>query len=488
VADIIRAWGLAVAAFWAVLAAASVAKADVVLTSVDTRISTKVRTDNATGGCVAPSGEDFVVVWAERRRTAPLYRLLLQRFSPTGAIVGTRHELAASNSEIPEAPAIASTGPGGSFVVTWLVHTSTEHRVVGCRYGGDLAPLGDVFDVSSDTNVEAAHVAAADDGSFVVAWTTWTTMVGTSLYARRFSSGGEPLFDPVLVAAPERRQFNRFAVSSAPNGDFVVAWSQSSLLPNVVIQHTTEAALFAANGVKTAVLEMEPTLGVQGRDGLDVAHASDGGFVVLYDDGQYGDASSQGPYDVFGRPFGPDGGARAGASQISEREPLAGNDGWAIRAARTADDGFVVAWTTGRGQASPDGRDSFIHGRHIDGTGTPKGREFFVAEQHTIYSLQMGDIAANGADLFFAWDVPFKTVWGRSARWVESIVCGDATLDGTVGPTDALFALQSSVGTEFCSAVVCDVDSDGAIRLSDALRILRATAGSGDELICPASD
>jgi hypothetical protein len=63
--------------------------------------------------------------------------------------------------------------------------------------------------------------------------------------------------------------------------------------------------------------------------------------------------------------------------------------------------------------------------------------------------------------------------------------CGDPSDDNKVTASDALLALQTSVGTKFCENCICDVNNDGSTTASDALRVLRIAVGSPAPLECP---
>ena len=65
-------------------------------------------------------------------------------------------------------------------------------------------------------------------------------------------------------------------------------------------------------------------------------------------------------------------------------------------------------------------------------------------------------------------------------------VCGDGNVDGNVTATDALFALNTSVGAGACQACRCDVDATGSVTATDALRILNAAVGVPVSLNCVA--
>ena len=65
-------------------------------------------------------------------------------------------------------------------------------------------------------------------------------------------------------------------------------------------------------------------------------------------------------------------------------------------------------------------------------------------------------------------------------------LCGDGNDDGGVTATDALLALNTSVGAQSCQACRCDVNGAGGITATDALIILNAAVSVPVTLSCPA--
>jgi hypothetical protein len=65
-------------------------------------------------------------------------------------------------------------------------------------------------------------------------------------------------------------------------------------------------------------------------------------------------------------------------------------------------------------------------------------------------------------------------------------LCGSPTgnPDGPLAG-DALFVLRAAVGLVGCADCLCDVDSNGRVATSDALRVLQAAVGNGGDLSCP---
>jgi len=60
---------------------------------------------------------------------------------------------------------------------------------------------------------------------------------------------------------------------------------------------------------------------------------------------------------------------------------------------------------------------------------------------------------------------------------------GDATEDGAVTATDALYALNAAVGLAPCALDVCDASADGTLSAVYALRILQFAIGADVELL-----
>lgn len=78
----------------------------------------------------------------------------------------------------------------------------------------------------------------------------------------------------------------------------------------------------------------------------------------------------------------------------------------------------------------------------------------------------------------------FGEACNASCQWVA---CGDPNDSGTVTVADARFLLRAALGLEFCDLSVGDVDSNGRVDTTDALRLLSYTTHTGQvQLACPA--
>jgi hypothetical protein len=75
---------------------------------------------------------------------------------------------------------------------------------------------------------------------------------------------------------------------------------------------------------------------------------------------------------------------------------------------------------------------------------------------------------------------------GAPELYIEGLcVCGAPVSAANPTATDALYALQAAIGTKDCRLCECDVNSDGRLAATDALRILSRATGQNVTLSCP---
>jgi hypothetical protein len=80
------------------------------------------------------------------------------------------------------------------------------------------------------------------------------------------------------------------------------------------------------------------------------------------------------------------------------------------------------------------------------------------------------------------------TAWSfldEAAYAGDPAICGDASGDGEVKASDAMFTLQSAVGTHDCPLLRCDCNASGSVTASDAMDILKTSVGIPVDLRCP---
>ena len=151
---------------------------------------------------------DFIVVWSGGGIAG-------QRFSSNGEFAGPEFDIAAAGSR----PAV-DLDAEGNFVVTW----QHDGAIYGRRFTADGKPLGPPFqvDIVKTGSPNAAAVAVDGDGDFVVAWDNGR---GHAIQGRFFASDGTP-GEGFLIA---NGTHDNPALSSLPDGGFLLAWHGSSL-------------------------------------------------------------------------------------------------------------------------------------------------------------------------------------------------------------------------------------------------------------------
>lgn len=152
-----------------------------------------------------------------------------QRFTAGGGAAGGNFRVNA-NTGAKQYNAAVAVAADGSFVVT---HTDDNNSRFVAAQRFTAAGVGqgqfavDPGDTTSGTDQDASAVAAADDGSFVVAWSGSGS--SSRVAVRRFGADGTPAgatfrADP---AATKEQGVPRVAADGA--GDFLVAWQDNAI-------------------------------------------------------------------------------------------------------------------------------------------------------------------------------------------------------------------------------------------------------------------
>jgi hypothetical protein len=305
-----------------------------------------------------------------------------------------------------------------------------DYDIYGRRLTATGATTGAEFRVNAATadDQQAPSVAAASNGTFVVAWQAFGAQTGDDeILARAFDGTASPLAAAKRVNANTDGDQSAPSVAAAPDGTFVVAWQ------------TYDASGFDS--------------GISARR-VDATAQSLGGEITV--------------------------------NTTTDDEQVAPEI-----AADDAGSGFVVTWAS-RGQDDPADPVSFgVIARAFDASGAPLGDETIVNES-TIDDQEDVAIAALGSGGFaMAWksfgqeSALDAGVWAR--RYSSAAAgCGDFTGDGSLTASDALGALNTAVGLGTCQLCVCDVDQSGGVVATDALLVLNAAVGLPVPISCTA--
>lgn len=251
-----------------------------------------------------------------------------------------------------------------TFPPSWLRQSLRLAVFLACLPWSELSaqvvPVGSPFSVNSyATGIQAEPaIAVADDGSFVVAWTSegspGTDTSAASIQARRFSVAGDPIGSQFQVNAATTGRQERPRVSLDAAGRFVVSWHDDWFTMD-----SARARLFASSGTPSGT---DILLSSAGESTFPkVAMRPSGGFISTYAHGPFDPTwIAAHRFDAAGNSLAPEFSVSATPGDYENGGELAAND-----------QGFVVVWSSGY-------PDHAVRGRRFTSAGNPLGAEFLV--------------------------------------------------------------------------------------------------------------
>jgi cysteine-rich repeat protein len=266
-------------------------------------------------------------------------------------------------------------------------------------FGGPL-PDGSEFQINSYTTstqypARARSVARNPDGSFVVVWGS----VGQDgdiqgVYGQRFDSTGAAVGTEFQVNSYTTYSQRSPAVASASDGSFVVVWDDSRSNGTIFGQRFDSSG--AAAGTEF-LINTVTSIGYAARDSA-VSVAGDGSIIVVWSPkfGQDGSADSvRGQrFDSTGTPSG---------TEFQVNSYTTGGQG--NPAVASASDGsFVVVWNS-YGQ---DGSANSIHGQRFDSLGAAVGTEFQINSYTTDQQHSPAISARADGDFVVVWSSRYQ--------------------------------------------------------------------------------
>ncbi|MBF2085600.1 cadherin repeat domain-containing protein, partial [Thermoleptolyngbya sp. C42_A2020_037] len=198
----------------------------------DVQVNTTTDLDQRFSNVAIAPDSSFVVTWSSVGQDGSGFGVYAQKFSSTGARVGTEFPVNSTTASNQQNSHVA-IAPDGNFVITWSSENQdgSSWGVYARLFDSNGDPLTGEILVNQFTTGEQRYstVAMDSDGNFVVTWQSFSqpseTVTTTGIVARRFSRTGTPLGDEFLVntTTPGDQRFP--AVGVAPSGNFVVVWT-----------------------------------------------------------------------------------------------------------------------------------------------------------------------------------------------------------------------------------------------------------------------
>ena len=320
---------------------------------------------------------NFVVTWMsfdQETAQQPFddgWGVFAQRYNRDGVAQGGEIHVNQTTTDFQQFPTVAAA-PDGSFVIAWqgLQSGTDGSNIFARRYGPDGLPRGNEFQVNSVAAGEQSSpsVGLEADGDFVIAFASrGTDGTGDNVYARRFDSAGVARGAEFQVNTHTANDQNFPSVAVNDAGKFLVAW-QSGL------QDGSETGVYARQYTADGVAEggeVRVNVTTAGGQQLPAAAPSGSGWVVTWTSSPLGSATEA---DVFVR-------------RLVLGDPAEGVEtlvnttatGFQLRSsvASDADGDFVVAWEGFAGGSWN------AYAQRYDAQATALGEEFTV---HTVNS------------------------------------------------------------------------------------------------------
>jgi hypothetical protein len=206
------------------------------------------------------------------------------------------------------APDVA-VAPDGHSVVVWVDGLFPANVMARVLAADGTPRTGDLRVSTSEPDFQGhPRVAMAANGSFVVVWQARASQLEPSrVYGRRFSAGGQPLGARFRLGIGYHLEQSEPDVASAPNGRFVVAWTENDGKFDGAIPMTDVLSRrFAADGHPLAA-DFVAAGGWYNQYAPTVAVNASGAFVIGVEEYSESDAHDDGSTYVYAMSFGPDG-------------------------------------------------------------------------------------------------------------------------------------------------------------------------------------
>jgi hypothetical protein len=241
----------------------------------------------------SPSGA-YVVVWGTSGEDGDGYGVFARRYA-FYTPVGSELQVNTTTTGDQKAPSVAMGGSGG-FVVVWQSGPLNAARcctqIEAQRYDASGNALGGEFRVNTYSGLDnfSPDVGTDDVGNFVIVWTSYPYGYAAEVNAQRFSMNGAALGDPFVVNGNTGIGASHPRVTRR-SGDFVVVWQEPSDGSGLAVVGRRYAPDGSALGETFRVNTF--TTGDQSLPAI--SSKPNGGFVVAWEsNGQ--DGSGEGIY------------------------------------------------------------------------------------------------------------------------------------------------------------------------------------------------
>jgi hypothetical protein len=397
---------------------------------------------------------NFVAVWSSRGSDGSGYGLSGRRYARSGAPVGGEF---IANTYTPgnQIGGNVSMNAAGQFVVVWHSRQDGDAEgIFGQRYDATGDRLGGEFQVNTATTGSQNYpfVGLADDGGFVVAWSSSAGGAdGVEVRGRRYNPAGAAIGGEFAVNTYTTGDQTVYAVVSDARGNFVVTWGDSAADGS---DYGVVGRRFRADGTPRGSEFLINAYTTDRQSGGRVGSDAVGNFTVAwYSLGQ--DGSS---YGAFAQRFG-------GLVPSALAVDTAGNN--ILEPGETVD--VRASWRNVNGAAQTFSAD-------FSDMGGPAGATYMITDDSGDYGTVADGATAACSDCFA---VAVSNPANRPATHWDASVVESITPDAQ--GQQKIWSLH--VGRSFT-----DVPSSGGFyRFVETLLHNSVTAGCTSDTYCPAS-
>ena len=352
-----------------------------------------------------------VVVWTSAFSPGDddeLSSIQAQRYDADGEPAGAELQVNSTITGAQEAPDVAMD-ENGAFVVVWTSPSSPGDdnqglSIVGRRFDADGAADGTDFQVNSTilTHQVDPSVAMAPDGSFVVAWGTFTSpgddVSPQAVLAQRFDTAGDEAGSEFQVNTTTDGNQSEPSVAMGGDGSFVVAFASDNSPGDDASGRSVLAKLFDADGIADGDDFQVNTTTSLGQDDPSAGMDEDGDFLIAWTSASSsGDDASQ--ESVLAQRYDAAGAEDGGELQVntsttgSQRLP---------DVAVAADGDAAITWTSASSAATDTAGDS-VQMRGYEADGSAATLETQVNTTTTGDQSRSAVAMSSGFELAVAW-------------------------------------------------------------------------------------
>jgi hypothetical protein len=203
-----------------------------------------------------------------------------------------------------------AVAPDGHSVVVW-VNGFFPANVMARVLGADGTPrTGDLRVSASEPDFQDhPRVAMAANGNFVVVWQARVSQTAPArVYGRRFNAAGQPLGPRFRLGTGYHLEQSQPDVACAPNGRFVVAWTENDgkFQPDAEPMTDVLARRFAADGHPLET-DWIAAGGWYNQYSPKLAINTSGAFVIAVEAYDESDAHDDGSTYIYAMAYGADG-------------------------------------------------------------------------------------------------------------------------------------------------------------------------------------